>query len=71
MSGLQRRQEGRTGTVTVIIRKQGFGAYAWTCTTLVSKPGGGTGPCSHMDVAESEKAAHQEYEKHKKTTRGH
>jgi lipoate synthase len=55
--------------MTVIIRKSGW-AYIWTCTTMIQ---GLTGArrCDFTDVAESEAAAMAEYDRHKKTTRGH
>lgn len=55
--------------MTVIIRKEGH-AYVWTCKTMVNR-GGKMEPCNHMDVVESEKVAKTEYDRHKKTTKGH
>lgn len=69
MPGLQRRQEGTCIPVSVVIRKQGY-AYVWICKKPVMR-GGRKEPCNHQDVVESEAVANAEYEKHKKTTRGH
>jgi hypothetical protein len=55
--------------VSVVIRKSGY-AWTWICKVPVERNGKMV-PCNHQDVVESKGVAQSEYEKHKKTTRGH
>lgn len=52
-----------------IFRRSGS-AWIWTCKTTVER-GGKLVPCDVFDVVESEQVARDEYDRHKKTTKGH
>lgn len=57
--------------MSVIIAKS-MGSWMWTCQTLVDKKGNGNyEKCGHAGMAETDRAASEAYEKHKKSTRGH
>lgn len=56
--------------MSVVIRKSGY-AWTWICKVHVLQPDGKTKVCNHTDVVESKEVASAEYEKHKKTTKGH
>lgn len=55
--------------MSVVIRKQGY-AFTWICKVPVMRDGKRQ-PCNHQAVAESGAVAQAEYDKHKKTTKGH
>lgn len=70
MPRVQRQQAWKGIPVSVVIRKQGFGTYAWTCTVPVKKDGV-LKPCGHLGIAGSEAEAKSDYASHKKVRKDH
>lgn len=57
--------------MSVIIAKS-MGSWMWTCQTRVDRRGDGHyEKCGYAEMAETDRAALEAYEKHKKSTRGH